>query len=107
MQNLKGKSPVREGHTCVPVEARTPFGTAYHFIGMYVTRFEECVRARLIPVQVQALDLWLVQLEVKIGIQLRKHPTQGLIADRGNPCLQLCWGGGEMVKTGQLMSERR
>lgn len=78
-------------HTCVPLEACAPFGSSYNFISMYVTRFEERVRAWLIPVQVEALDLWLVQLEVKIRIQPREHPTQRLLAKRGNPYLKLCW----------------
>lgn len=102
LARLKGKSLLRQGHTCVPLEARAPFGTGYHFVGVHVARVEECVRARLVPVKVEALDLRLVQLEVEIGIQPRKHPTQWLLAERGNPNLELCWGvGGGRVKTGQ------
>lgn len=54
--------------TCVPLEARAPLRAAYNFVGMCVARFEERVRARLVPIQVEALDLRLVQLEVKVCV---------------------------------------
>lgn len=56
-------------HTCVSLEACAPLSAGEYFVSMYVTGFEEDIRARLVPIQVEALDLRLVQLEIKIGVQ--------------------------------------
>lgn len=84
--------------TCVPLEARAPLGAAYHFVGVRVARLEEGVGARLVHVQVQALDLRLVQLEVKVCVQTGEHPAQGVLANRRRPDLKLCRRGGREIK---------
>lgn len=87
--------------TCVPLEARAPLGAAYNFVGMRVAGFEERVRARLVPVQVEALDLRLVQLEVKVCVQPGEHPAQRVLTNRWRPDLKL-WG-----RSGLQMREGR
>lgn len=46
-----------DNRTCVPLEARAPLGAGYNLVGARVAGFEERIRARLVPVQVEALDL--------------------------------------------------
>lgn len=68
--------------TCVPLEARAPLRAGYDFVGVCVARFEERVGARLVPVQVEALDLRLVKLEVEVCVQPGEHPSQGVLTNR-------------------------
>lgn len=68
--------------TCVSLEARAPLGAGEHFVDVNVAGFEEGVGARLVPVQVEALDLRLVELQVEVGVQAREHPTEGVLANR-------------------------
>ncbi len=68
--------------TCVPLEARAPLRAAYNFVGMRVAGFEERVGTPLVPVQVEALDLRLVQLEVKVCVQPGEHPAQWVLTNR-------------------------
>lgn len=44
-------------HTCIPLEACAPLRAGYNFVSMCIAGFEERIRARLVPVQVEALDL--------------------------------------------------
>lgn len=67
--------------TCVPLEARAPLRAGYEFVSVCVAGFEESIRARLIPVQVEAPDLRLVKLEVKVRIQAGEHPAQRVLTD--------------------------
>ena len=76
--------------TCVPLEARAPLGAGYDFVRMCIAGSEEGIGARLVPVQVQALDLWLVELEVEVCVQAREHPAQRVLANRWRPDLKLC-----------------
>lgn len=78
-------------HTCVPLEACAPLCAGYYSISMYIAGLEECVGTRLISVHVKALDLWLVQLEVKVCVQPGKHPTQRVLTKRWCPNLKLSW----------------
>ena len=80
--------------TCEPLEARAPLRAGYNFVGMCIAGFEEGVRARLIPVQVEALNLRLVQLDVKVCVQSGEHPAQRVLTNRGSPDLELCGGKG-------------
>lgn len=43
--------------TCVPLEACAPLGAGEYFVSVYVAGFEERIGTRLVPVQVEALDL--------------------------------------------------
>lgn len=43
--------------TCVSLEARAPLGAGENFVNVNVAGFEEGIGARLVPVQVEALDL--------------------------------------------------
>lgn len=81
----------RDNRTCVPLEARAPLGAGYNLVGARVAGLEERIGARLVPVQVEALDLWLVQLDVKVRVQPGEHPAQGVLTDRWRPDLELCW----------------
>lgn len=49
--------PAFRFRTCVPLEARAPLGAGYDFVCMFIAGFEERIGARLVPVQVKALDL--------------------------------------------------
>lgn len=75
--------------TCVPLEARAPLRAGYDFVGVRVAGFEESIRAWLVPVQVEALDLRLVQLQVKVCVQPGEHPAQGILTNRGGPDVEL------------------
>lgn len=68
--------------TCVPLEARAPLRAGYNFVGVRVTQLEERVGARLVSIQVEALDLRLVKLEVEVCVQPGEHPSQGVLTNR-------------------------
>lgn len=80
--------------TCVPLEACAPLGAREYFVSVYVAGFEVRIRTRLVPVQVEALDLWLVQLEIEVCVQPGEHPAQRVLANRWRPDLKLCWENG-------------
>lgn len=74
--------------TCVSLEARAPLGAADEAVPAHVAGREEGPGAGLVPVQVQAPGLRLVQLQVEVGVQPGEHPAHGVLADGRRPHLE-------------------
>lgn len=87
--------------TCVPLEACAPLRAAYNIVGVCIAGFEERVRARLVPVKVEALDLRLVQLDIEICVQSGEHPAQRVLTNRWCPDLKLCREKGYKLREGR------
>lgn len=68
--------------TCVSLETCAPLRAGYNFVSMCIAGFEERIRAWLVPVNVEALDLCLVKLEVKVCVQTGEHPSQRILTYR-------------------------
>lgn len=72
-------------------EAEAPLRCRDLSIFISVTRVKEGSDADLVLVQVNSSQLSLVQIQVTVGIQLREHPANGVLAAGYQAPVQRCW----------------
>lgn len=91
-----GKKPVGDREPQVvltlPPETETPLSSRDAAIFVGIAGVEEGADADLVLVQVDGSQFCLVQEEVSAGVQLREHPTDGVLAT-GPQALVQPWRG--------------